>query len=92
MMAQESPNQRKQILTRLRRIEGQVRGLQRIIEEKRTCEEFVQQLSAAKRALDQVGFIVVANRMATCLGAERADDHAKSPELEEAMKLLLKLG
>ena len=42
--------------TRLRRIEGQIRGLQAMLNEDRDCRDIVTQLAAASKALDQVGF------------------------------------
>ena len=43
------------LLARLRRIEGQIRGIQRMLEEDRVCEDIVTQLMAARSSLDQVG-------------------------------------
>ena len=91
-MGSKSRTQQTQILNRLRRIEGQIRGLQRIVLEERSCDEFVQQLSAAKGALEQVALMAVANRMARSLGVDIAAESPQAPEVEEAMRLLLKLG
>jgi DNA-binding FrmR family transcriptional regulator len=91
-MSEDNMRRDKEMLARLRRIEGQIRGLQRMIEEGRGCAEFIQQLSAAKRALDQVGLMIVANRMAECLAAAPAHEPTLSSDVEDAMKLLQKLG
>lgn len=45
---------------RLRRIEGQARGLQRMLEERRSCEDVVTQVAALKAAVEQVGLTMVA--------------------------------
>lgn len=55
------------LLNRLRRIEGQVRGLQRMIEEGRDCTEVVTQLSAVRAALDRAGQHLVASSLRACL-------------------------
>lgn len=83
---------RQELLTRLRRIEGQVRGLQRMIDEDEDCTSVITQLSAVRGALDKVGFIVLSHRMADCL-KQKSDNGENSEEaLEEAMKLFLKLA
>ena len=51
---------RKAIVLRLKRIEGQLRGLQAMIEGGQDCEEVAQQMSAARRALDKTFFAMVA--------------------------------
>lgn len=56
----ESTEQLALITTSLRRIEGQCRGLQRMIDEGRTCAEILQQLSAARSALEGVSYDVAA--------------------------------
>ncbi|HEY3298967.1 MAG TPA: metal-sensitive transcriptional regulator [Armatimonadota bacterium] len=83
---------RQDLLTRLRRIEGQVRGLQRMIEEDEDCSSVITQLTAVRGALDKTGFIILSHRMADCL-REKSDEGETSEEaLEEAMKLFLKLA
>lgn len=54
-------------IRRLRRIEGQVRGLQQMLTDGRDCREIVTQLSAANKALEQVGFGIVAAGLTWCL-------------------------
>jgi len=57
------------LLKRLRRIEGQLGGIARMVEEGRDCEDVVTQLAAASKALDRAGFKVVASGMRQCLDA-----------------------
>ena len=58
---------RKAILPRLRRIEGQVGGIIRMIEDGRECTEIVTQVAAASKALDKVGFKLLAANLARCI-------------------------
>lgn len=58
---------RARILNRLARIEGQVRGVQRMIEEGKGCEQTLTQLAAVRSALDQVGVHLISHRMRECL-------------------------
>ena len=79
------------LLRRLARIEGQVRGVQAMLRDGRECREIVTQLSAAGKALDQVGFKMLATGMATCL----ADPDAAGDlgfDLDEVERLFLKLA
>ena len=50
----------KAVLNRLRRAQGQISGVIRMIEEGRDCEDVVTQLAAASRALDRAGFAIIA--------------------------------
>ena len=51
---------------RLRRIEGQVRGIQAMIADDRECRDIVTQIAAASQAIEQVGFRMLASGMASC--------------------------
>jgi DNA-binding FrmR family transcriptional regulator len=76
---------------RLRRIEGQVRGIQQMLEDGRECRDIVTQVSAAGRALDQVGFKLLVTGMAHCL-ADPAAAAANGFDLAEVEQLFLKLS
>lgn len=55
------------LVRRLRRVEGQVRGLQQMLQDERDCREIVTQLTAANKALEQVGFNLIAAGLTWCL-------------------------
>jgi len=61
------PQDMTPVVHRLRRAQGQLAGVLRMIEEGRDCEEVVTQLAAGSRALDRAGFAVVASGMRHCL-------------------------
>jgi DNA-binding FrmR family transcriptional regulator len=68
---------RQAVLRRLRRIEGQVRGLQKMIEEQKDCREILTQVAAVKSAVTQVGLIVFENHAQQCIAKathENSDD------------------
>jgi DNA-binding FrmR family transcriptional regulator len=76
---------------RLRRIEGQVRGINQMLTEQRECREIVAQVSAASKALDQVGFKLLVTGLSHCLSdAEAAAENGFS--LDEVERLFLKLA
>lgn len=83
---------RADVLLRLRKVEGQIRGLQRMIEEGKDCTEVIHQLSAARKALDKVGFIILSHRMQECIKEKQGPDADPDKALEEAMKLFLTLS
>lgn len=58
---------RKSILVRLRRIEGQVRGVQRMIEDGADCGEILNQIAAIKAAVSQAGILVFENHAHECI-------------------------
>lgn len=55
------------VTRRLRKVEGQVRGIQQMLADNRDCRDVVTQMSAAGKALDQAGFVLVAAGMTWCL-------------------------
>ncbi len=65
--------QLKDVLTRLKRVQGQLGGIIRMIEDGRDCSEVVTQLAAASRALDRAGFKIIATGMRQCVVSEDAD-------------------
>lgn len=78
---------------RLRRLEGQIRGLQRMLEEGQDCQAVVTQLSAAKAALDRIGYRLVAAGMRYC-ATDHPDAGPDDPglDIDELEKLFLKLS
>ncbi|GGX01760.1 hypothetical protein GCM10010297_24260 [Streptomyces malachitofuscus] len=57
----------KSVLNRLRRAQGQISGVIRMIEEGRDCEDVITQLAAASRALDRAGFAIIATGLQQCV-------------------------
>ena len=66
-----SDRQRDEILNRLRRVEGQIRGIQRMVEQGRDCEAIVTQLLAARAALSKAGLEIMSTHIEHCLTVER---------------------
>jgi DNA-binding FrmR family transcriptional regulator len=79
------------LMKRLRRVEGQVRGIQQMLLDNRDCREVVTQMSAANRALEQAGFALVAAGLTWCLeDPERSA--AEGYELADVQKMFMKLA
>nr|WP_202466660.1 metal-sensitive transcriptional regulator [Streptomyces sp. SID4951] len=75
------------VLNRLRRAQGQISGVIRMIEEGRDCEEVVTQLAAASRALDRAGFAIIATGLQRCL--TDIENGRKADEDREQMRARL---
>jgi DNA-binding FrmR family transcriptional regulator len=78
------------ILRRLRRVEGQVRGIGGMVEDERYCIDVLQQISAAQAALDKVALALVDDHTRHCvLGAEPENQEEKRQELMTALTRLV---
>lgn len=80
--------ERKAIINRLKRIEGQVRGIQKMIEEDRYCIDILVQISAINAALKKVGFSVAERHMEHCVShaVKSGEGNAAIKELIAVMK------
>ncbi len=85
--------EREEIITRLRRIEGQVRGLVRMVEGEEECGDILTQLLAARAALDKAALRIVGHYLERCLPNEPTFDdvqHARQ-NLERVLKLMMRM-
>jgi DNA-binding FrmR family transcriptional regulator len=80
------------VLPRLRRIEGQVRGINRMVQEHRYCIDIIQQLTAARKALDQVSLTIMNRHINSCVSEaiRRRDGAAKINELMSTINRFVK--
>jgi DNA-binding FrmR family transcriptional regulator len=79
-----------EVVRRLRRVEGQLGGIVKMIEDGRDCADIVTQLAAASRALDRAGFRLLASGMRQCLSAtEEGKPEPMTPEQMEKLFLSL---
>jgi DNA-binding FrmR family transcriptional regulator len=84
---------RDAVLKRLRRIEGQVRGIERMVEENRYCIDVVTQVTAIQAALDKVALELLSDHAAHCVAGAEGDTQAeRTEELMAAVKRLLRRG
>lgn len=80
------------VLTRLRRIEGQIRGIQRMLEADRECEDVLTQLMAARSSLDQAGLLLMEWHITRCLLQDLPQGDPRVQELREALKAWMRFG
>jgi DNA-binding FrmR family transcriptional regulator len=69
------------IIRRLRRAEGQIAGVIRMLEEERDCRDIVLQVAAVSRALDKAGFAIIASGLRKCLSEKEPTDTAELERL-----------
>ncbi|HEY7627522.1 MAG TPA: metal-sensitive transcriptional regulator [Ilumatobacteraceae bacterium] len=76
---------------RLRRVEGQVRGVQQMLADGRDCRDVVTQLTAASKALDQAGFMLVAAGLEWCV-SHPEESAAEGYAIDDVRRLFMKLA
>ncbi len=84
-----TPDDLDDVLKRLRRAEGQIRGVIRMIEEQRECADVVTQLAAVSRALDRAGFKIIATGLRQCATDSRNGDATVNQEQLEKLFMSL---
>ena len=70
------PAEQQTLVTRLNRVEGQIRGIRRMVQEPRLCIEILQQLAAAEAALNRISHAVFKHHVETCVGGALSKDEA----------------
>ncbi|HLU45962.1 MAG TPA: metal-sensitive transcriptional regulator [Natronosporangium sp.] len=79
-----------EVVTRLRRAEGQLRGVIEMLESGRDCAEVVTQLAAVSRALDRAGFKIIASGLRQCL--TEGTEEERTVDVAKLEKLFLSLA
>lgn len=92
MMIPKSAEERKKLINRLRRIEGQVRGLQNMVEEDRYCIDILTQISSVISALENVNLILLERHTKKCLkkAYQNGKEEESVQELMEVIKRMVK--
>jgi DNA-binding FrmR family transcriptional regulator len=77
---QIEPQELKQARDRLMRVQGQIQGIVKMIDEGRDCSDLLNQLAAANTALQRAGFIVVSTAMEKCSAEPAGSENKKALE------------
>ncbi|MGI6566822.1 MAG: metal-sensitive transcriptional regulator [Firmicutes bacterium] len=88
-MAHTDPRRKKDLLLRLSRIEGQVRGITRMVEEGEYCVDILNQISAVRSALNSVGQILMEGHIRGCV-ADAIKHDGGDESIEELLQLIKK--
>lgn len=92
MIDEQKIETKEDMLKRLRRIEGQVKGIQKMIEEDRYCVDIITQVAAVRAAINKVGGLILEEHSMTCIqNAVSCEDKEKAlSELAKTMKSFMK--
>ncbi|EOF55132.1 hypothetical protein SE1_02688 [Enterococcus hirae EnGen0127] len=80
----------KNIINRLKRTEGQIRGIQKMIEEEKDCMAIITQLSAVRSSIDRVMGMIVAENLKDCLEHPENSTEEQAKKMEQAINLIIK--
>lgn len=89
-MFKEKEMTKSKYITRLKRSEGQLRGIQKMIEEERDCVDILTQLTAVRSSVDRVIELIITENLTTCINDPLEDPQAQKGRLEKAVQYLIK--
>ncbi|UOQ44550.1 metal-sensitive transcriptional regulator [Halobacillus salinarum] len=78
------------VKNRMKRIEGQVKGLMKMMEEEKDCRDVITQMSAVRSALDRAAAVIVSANLERCIREEQESDQSSEELIQEAVNLLVK--
>lgn len=81
--------EKKDIIRRLRRVEGQIKGIQKMVEEEKNCRDILIQISAARSAINNAGGLILENYMKNCLKGY-VDGDREEEDLDDLVDVLVK--
>lgn len=82
--------QKKKLINRLKRTEGQVRGIQKMIDEEKECMDVITQLSATRASIDRVMGIIVAENLKNCFENPTKDAADQAKQIDQAINMIIK--
>lgn len=77
-------------ITRLKRSEGQLRGIQKMIEEERDCIDIITQLSAVRSSVDRVIELLITENLMECINNPLENPEEQKEKIEKAIKYIVK--
>jgi len=77
-------------ITRLKRSEGQLRGIQKMMEEDRDCVDIITQLTAVRSSVERIIELMITENLTTCINQPLDDPEAQKERLEKAVQYLIK--
>ncbi|WP_077622972.1 metal-sensitive transcriptional regulator [Sediminibacillus massiliensis] len=78
------------VTNRIKRVEGQVRGLLKMMEDEKECRDVITQMSAVKSALDRTAALIVSMNLENCIREEQENGRNSEELIQEAVNLLVK--
>lgn len=90
MTQSEDNTEKKKMLNRLKRAEGQLRGVQKMIDDDKACVDVMTQLSAVRSSIDRVMGLVVAENLRNCFENPAMNPDDQSKKIDQAIHLVMK--
>ena len=81
---------KKTLINRLKRAEGQLRGIQKMIEEEQECIDIVTQLSAVRSSINSMMGLVIAQKVQSCMENPSDNPEEQEARLQETIKMIVK--
>ncbi|WP_326716590.1 metal-sensitive transcriptional regulator [Vagococcus jeotgali] len=81
---------KRNVSNRLKRSEGQIRGVLKMLDEDKSCRDVVTQLSAIRSSIDRAIGVIVAENLIECIGNEDINEHDREEKVKEAIELVIK--
>ncbi|WP_284140553.1 MULTISPECIES: metal-sensitive transcriptional regulator [unclassified Virgibacillus] len=78
------------VINRMKRIEGQVRGLLKMMQDDKECRDVVTQMSAVRSAIDRTAALIVTKNLEQCIRDEKTNGEDAETLIKEAVNLLVK--
>lgn len=82
--------EKKEVINRLKRIEGQLRGVQKMIQEDQECIDIVTQLTAIRSSINSTLGVVISNRISQVIHHPEEDSKDQEERIQEALKMIIK--
>lgn len=80
--------ERRELINRFRRVQGQIGGLVTMIEEERDCTDIVTQIAATKKALERAGILLLTSALMECVADNKKSSELRRIELQKAFMSL----
>ncbi|MFJ7733257.1 metal-sensitive transcriptional regulator [Lysinibacillus sp. NPDC097231] len=77
-------------INRVKRIEGQLRGILRMMEDEKDCKDVITQLSAVRSAVDRTIGVIVSENLLNCVSTANGDSEKMNSAIQDAMDLVVK--
>lgn len=78
------------LINRLKRAEGQIRGIQKMMDEEKECVDIVTQLSAVRSSIDSIMGLIVAENLKDCLNNPSDDSNLQNQKIEQAVQMIIR--
>lgn len=78
------------LINRLKRAEGQLRGIQKMMDEEKECVDIVTQLSAVRSSIDRIMGLIVAENLKHCLNQPNEDPELQNQKIEQAVQMIIR--